>query len=640
MLGSLQAGLTGMQAHQTYLDVIGDNLANSNTTAFKSSRVTFADLFSNTIRTATQPTSTLGGKNPSQVGAGSLVSSIDMKMTQGAVLPTGRPFDIGIQGEGFFVLSDDTNSYYTRAGTFGLDGDDYLVDLRTGMRIQSPTLQDIQIQANETLPPTATTEIDLTGALPALVTGPLEEIVTSSDVFLDGTPAQITGTNTQPFALADGESLLIRVNGGAAQQVVFNAVDFVNIAAATAAEVAAVFNSSVTGITATVSGGAVVLTTENTGESSSIDIDNDTGTPATTLGLTLSMVAGTETAATAATQLNDLVANKANYVAGDIINITGTDANGLTIQALFTYGVDGTTLGDLQTLISATYTGATCTIDPNGNLVLTADSQGDASLSLILQDDQTATGNTLWPTMTVTQDGTEADQETTSVTIYNAVGITHTLVLTFTRVDALNWSLTAQVNNASNITVTNNINSVQFNSDGSFNTIYGTGNTVELYDSDLNSTQIVTLDLGTAGGFDGLIQVGNVGSVTVSGQNGYAAGQLAAMSVEQNGEILGHYSNGQFDTLGQIGLARFSNPEGLFRIGDTLFHTTPNSGNAVLMEPGSGGSGKLIAGSLEQSNVDIAEEFVNLIEAQRGFQANARIITTSDEILHEMVNLV
>ena len=123
-------------------------------------------------------------------------------------------------------------------------------------------------------------------------------------------------------------------------------------------------------------------------------------------------------------------------------------------------------------------------------------------------------------------------------------------------------------------------------------------------------------------------------------QNGFGAGDLESVSVRSDGTIEGFYSNGQSQELDQIALAVFANAGGLLRTGNSFFEESPNSGLAQLQIAGSGGAGTIFSGVLESSNVDIAEEFVQLIEAQRGFQANARVIRVSDELLIELVNLV
>ena len=152
--------------------------------------------------------------------------------------------------------------------------------------------------------------------------------------------------------------------------------------------------------------------------------------------------------------------------------------------------------------------------------------------------------------------------------------------------------------------------------------------------------QTVGVDLGSAGGFDGISQIGDLTSVAAIEQDGFTSGTLLDVSFDGQGNLNGIYSNGQAQVIDQLRIAMFQNEGGLLRQADTLFISGPNSDDAIEVTAGTAGAGRVRAGSLENSNVDIAEEFVALIEAQRGFQANSRIITTTDEILAELVNIV
>ncbi|WP_312182887.1 flagellar hook protein FlgE [Arthrobacter sp.] len=137
----------------------------------------------------------------------------------------------------------------------------------------------------------------------------------------------------------------------------------------------------------------------------------------------------------------------------------------------------------------------------------------------------------------------------------------------------------------------------------------------------------------------GLTSYAGVSTASVTGQNGRAAGTLESFSISKDGTLIGSFTNGAKQDLARIAVATFTNPAGLEKAGNSGYTATVNSGNPVLGGPGDPGMGKAIAGSLEMSNVDLSQEFTNLIVAQRGFQANARIITTSDEVLQELTNL-
>ncbi|WAP51665.1 flagellar hook protein FlgE [Arthrobacter sp. ATA002] len=148
----------------------------------------------------------------------------------------------------------------------------------------------------------------------------------------------------------------------------------------------------------------------------------------------------------------------------------------------------------------------------------------------------------------------------------------------------------------------------------------------------------LTVD-GVAVDLSGITGYADVDTVAVTAQNGRSAGTLDSWSMAADGTLIGSFSNGSKQALGRIVLAGFTNPSGLEKVGGSSYAATANSGAAVIGGPGAGGNGAVTAGSLEMSNVDLSQEFTNLIVAQRGFQANARIITTSDEVLQELTNL-
>lgn len=143
----------------------------------------------------------------------------------------------------------------------------------------------------------------------------------------------------------------------------------------------------------------------------------------------------------------------------------------------------------------------------------------------------------------------------------------------------------------------------------------------------------ITVDLATITGY------ANLTTVQASSRDGQQAGSLQSFQITADGTVLGAFSNGLKQAVGKISLATFANPAGLEKQGGNLYGTSVNSGDAQVGEPGMGGRGGLVGGALEMSNVDLSQEFTNLIIAQRGFQANSRVITTSDEVLQELVNL-
>jgi flagellar hook protein FlgE len=146
---------------------------------------------------------------------------------------------------------------------------------------------------------------------------------------------------------------------------------------------------------------------------------------------------------------------------------------------------------------------------------------------------------------------------------------------------------------------------------------------------------VYTVDVKDITSFSGL------SDARVFDTDGQASGALTSVSysVSDSGQIIGVYSNGLKETLGQVAMATFKNVNGLEKVGDSEFRSTVNSGYAQVGTPGSAGMGSVVSGALEMSNVDLAQEFTNLIIAQRGFQANSKVITTSDEILQDLVSM-
>lgn len=235
-----------------------------------------------------------------------------------------------------------------------------------------------------------------------------------------------------------------------------------------------------------------------------------------------------------------------------------------------------------------------------GNIVLPLDAVSPARQTT----SATVTGNL--PSTAATGDSLVRD-----VTVYDAQGSPTTLSLTFTK-SATGWDVTEPVSGATGaMTFTNGVQT------GALSLTAGA----------------VTVDLGAVTGY------ATLSTVAVTEQNGAAAGTLKSYSITGDGSIVGTFSNGATQTLGRIAMATFANPEGLEKAGGTAYRVSVNSGAAQMGEPGQAGFGNLVSGALEMSNVDLSQEFTNLIVAQRGFQANARIITTSDEVLQELTQL-
>ena len=402
MLRSLFSGISGLRAHQQMMDVTGNNIANVNTTGFKSSQTIFEDTLSQLVKAPTAPRADVGGTNPAQVGLGVRTAAISTNFVQGSAQSTGRNTDLMVSGDGFFVARNGLDLLYTRAGAFSFDANGRLVNPE-GLIVQGwPGVSgavntnvapgDVTLPVGTLFPPVATTRITIDGNLPAdsTSTTPITQSITTYD--------------------AQGNKVIVTATW-----------------------------------------------TRNTATTWGVSVTNNQ-TPATTTAATL--------------------------------NFTAT--------------------GAFQDI----------TVPP-------------------------------------------AAASTTPTLNLGAIAI----------------DLAGVTDYAGNATI-----AAQF-------------------------------------------------------QDGSAMGSLSGFTISQDGLVIGTFSNGLKQTLAQIALANFNNPNGLQKVGNSLFRDTVNSGIPLLGQPGSGGRGTLISGSVEMSNVDLGNEFTNLIIAQRGFQANSKIISSSDELLQELVNM-
>lgn len=222
--------------------------------------------------------------------------------------------------------------------------------------------------------------------------------------------------------------------------------------------------------------------------------------------------------------------------------------------------------------------------------------------------------------------GTVGDQWVTTATVFDSLGNPLELVVEFEKTATNEWTWTARYDGTDVGTGV-----LTFDASG---LVTGGGTASVSFDPNTGG-DLLNLSLD----FTALTQYGGSSTVALRSQDGYATGSLESFAIDGNGVITGLYSNGRTQVIGQVAMALFPNPGGLLKAGNNLYAESSNSGPAAVGEAGSGGRGSLTAGALEMSNVDLAQEFTNMITAQRGFQANARVITTSDELLQELISL-
>ncbi len=355
-------------------------------------------------------------------------------------------------------------------------------------------------------------------------------------------------------------------------------------------------------------------------------------------------------AATGTATINSLDQVTADLDDGDTINITGKTQDGSNISVAFTYGAsnDGTTLQDLINMInsatgynSSSATGSTASIDASGKLVLRDNQRGvsETTIRMDFSDSGTIPSAMVLPTYINTQEGTTGTHSA-SIYVYDSKGERHRVEMTFTQdvttANVWNWEIFVDNGtlNAGNAGLAGNQGTLNFNSDGTLTSL--TGGPLTFTPPGAQGV-VINLNGGTVGTNDGVTQYSSPSTTIALNQDGHKMGDLGDFSITDSGEIIGSYSNGVSRTLGQIGIARFANPAGLELAGDNLYRATVNSGDPKVSVGGN--VNHIYSGYLELSTVDLAREFTDIIIAQRGFQANARVITTSDQLLQEVTQL-
>lgn len=560
---ALAAGVTGLQAHQRMLDIAGNNLANVNTTGFKSSRITFSELLSQTIKKASQPTSTVGGTNPQQMGTGVGISGISPNMSQGSIVNTGNPLDIAMEGEGYFVLSDGGQNLYTRAGALSVDAGSNLIDPATGYLVQRigsvgeadgfQTAGDsnVKVPYDVAMAANATSQVVLAGNL-------------SSDAAFETTQTQKLASHTT-FTTGTGTSATSSTLVGALDQF--------------------------------------------SGSFGAVDTDGKL------------------------------------YVTGYQPDGTAvTDATGLDISAT-------TTMQDILTYIETQLGAANVTASmSSGKIVVTDDASGYSRSDISLSYTGSTGGTDALSLPAYFEVATVGGEEVKNVniTVYDNLGGTHTLSGAFVRTDTTNtWDmvLTSITGNVSAITPDNRrIRGIEFGTDGSFaglNTTVGdTSDFTVTFEHDISNPQTISMSLGTPGQLNGLTQFAADSTAVAREQDGYESGRLSTVSVNNEGILIGAFSNGIKKDIATIQIALFQNTAGLEAVGNGYFVPSANSGEAVATQAMTGGAGSVHGGALEKSNADVASEFVNMIQAQNGFQANARTIRVANDILNELSGLI
>ncbi|MEX0776170.1 MAG: flagellar hook-basal body complex protein [Phycisphaeraceae bacterium] len=570
LTSSLYTGLSGLNANSQLINLTGNNIANSNTTGFKASRMGFDTQISQQLSSGSAPSAESGGTNPSQIGLGVRVGAVVRDFRTGNLQPTGTNTDVAIEGNGFFVVKLGDQQRYTRAGSFQIDKDFDLVDSH-GAQVQG-----YGIDSNFTIVPGVLQSLNIP-------IGVLTLAEATRTVRLGGNLNAGGDVATQGAVIASSEVHSVAGSGAGANQA---------------------------------------------------------------------------TAATALTSLFDTGSATAMFTTGDVIRVSGATRGGASVPdhtfhvgAVNTSGSDdnGTTVNDFLTFlqdimgINPALGGAGVTVNA-GQITITGNSGSVNDLSLLNAN------IVLNPSAAATQPfnftkSQEADGESVRTTfnafdsLGNPLTINLSLVLEDKTTTGTQWRFYADSEDDSRLQTALGNGTLSFDTNGQIANVMNSEVTIQRTGSGAASPQIIDLQFNH--GLNTISALTDITSqVAALQQDGSPVGTLQDFTVSNDGRIVGVFSNSLLRDLGQIVLATFTNPQGLVEEGNNLYAENVNSGSPQIYAPGAGGAGRVVGGALEQSNVDLSQEFINLIAASTGFSASSRVLTTSDRLIQELIRAV
>ncbi len=572
---ALFTALSGMSVHASKLDVIGNNIANVNTTAYKSSRMMFSTLFSRTLNMGSAPEGNFGGTNPTQVGMGVQIGGTQRDMTGGALSATGIATDLAIEGEGFFIVENSEGQSYTRAGNFILNEENELVSMK-GDRVQGygvdddfnvvrGSLTDIAVPLGSMTIAQATENVDVGGNLNASgevgTRGTVIETAGLTDILGNVITGLTTLTRLQDPDAGAGTPLFangdtVRLTGAAKDSQQLPEADLAVESATTVQDLLDFFND-IFGIIP----GQGVTDDDDAAALSGAQLDAATGA--------IRLIGNTGEA-------NDLELSSSNLVhidsAGDVVGnpLTLSREQAATGESVRTQFVAYDSLGS-ELLV---------------NLTFVMESKSDA-------------GNT-WRYYAESADDTDTAR---------ALGLPDPPLVSFDPWGNIRGDTTATV-------------------------------TLDRENTGAATPLSFTIDFNSESGqLQQLADPGGDSEIASTYQDGVPLGTLNDFGVADDGTVVGAFSNGITRTIGAIPLAVFRNEEGLLDVGNNLYQVGPNSGTAAVVDAQTFGAGRTVGSTLELSNVDLSGEFTELILTQTGYTANTRVISTTNEMMQQLLLL-
>jgi len=629
--------VAALQKQQRHLEILGENIANINTTGYKSQRLTFVE--------------TLGS-----------VSSVDqIEFKQGQITSTGNTTDMAINGNGFFVIKKDNETVYTRNGAFHVNAngrlvnnDEYVVQgwmeniTPSGVGLGSSSLGDIIIDSTLVIAATETSNVYLSGNLNA----GLESI---AEVWMSG--SQYTKKAT---LVSEGVVYPLTVTAGTNDQFVVtyspkyqsSVTETLTLSAGNYADV----DSLVTELNTQISNnanlrGKVEVVNQNgalkfrviDGLSGTIlKLNAGTNDVLADLGFDDGATSVAGELATADTELNDLLQITSNLVDGDTLNINGLTSDGTTVSSSFEFGsaADGTTLGDLIDAINEAYSGSSVAEVVDGKIVLTDSVEGDSATTISITAASGNTGQIIVPSFVNSTAG-QTGRVSTSIVIYDSLGKSHNLTIDFVKTrDEGVWAWSVSGAEEEEIIRGGSGRAIFDNSGNFLSFIYDGGVDAVTIDPRNGANQMSIKIHGESNeGFSGISQFDSVSTLYGRHQDGRQAQTMNGFYINNEGAIIGLFGTGDEVKLGQIALATFKDYQGMQKTGNGYYVATDVSGIPQIGTPESLGAA-LVSESLEISNVDLADQFTKMIEAQRAYQAAARVISTYQTICDETTRLL
>jgi flagellar hook protein FlgE len=599
---ALFTGLSGLAVNARRLDVIGNNIANVNTVAFKSNRMVLAPAFSRNFSLGSAPSAQTGGTNPGQIGLGAVITGTQRNFNDGSISATGVATDVAIEGDGFFIVDFSGEQRYTRAGDFQLNSANDLVTI-AGAKVQgygvdaqfnvvTGTLVDVNIPLGTLTLAEATRNVDFNGNLNA------------------------SGFVTTSGSLHESRALIVDDDGDPTTDPVLP-------------------------------GTAATTATDLTDGVSHLFIDDGAG------GQFLAIESGV-----------DAIVTLSGIEKGG--KDMGTATFAFTTDAGIAATVDdsGTTLGDFLDFLDeylgldrpvpppvddALWLGAATDINASGQLAITGNEGTVQDLDIETADivvtyPGATVGTPISQPFVMAKTGvSNGESVRTSFVVFDSLGTPLTVDLTFV-LQATNpsqgstWLWAAESSDNDSLDRFLGKGQVDFDANGRF--VSATNQSFSIARTN-GSVDPLTINMNFDNGTDAISGLTDTASqLAAVFQDGSPIGTLSQFSIGDDGIIAGSFTNGLTRTIGQVALAKFANNAGLVDAGNNLFRTGPNSGTALVTTPLQFGTGRLVGGALELSNVDLSQEFINMILTSTGYTASSRVITVTDQLIDQLLQLV